>query len=123
MITVTTQQELEQAIFNREPKILCKGEAAKPFLKKRKRKRFAIIGGAALTILGAVAIPFTGGASTGIIAMGLTIGTVTISTAELAIICGTVIATAGILKGGKVNFKVNAKDGSIEVEFEPKYKD
>lgn len=91
--------------------------------KKRKHKRIAIIDIVVHAVLGAVAIPFTGGASTGIIAMGLTIGTVTISTAELAIICGTVIATAGILKGGKVNFKVNAKDGSVEVEFEPKYKD
>ena len=122
MITVTTQHELEQAILNREPKILCKGEAAQPFLKRRKRKRAATIGGAALAVLGAIAIPFTGGVSTGLIAMGLTIGTVTITTAELAIICGTVIVAMGILKGGKVTFKT-ASDGSIEVVFEPQYKE
>lgn len=67
MVIVMTQHELEQAILNREPKILCKGEAAKPFLNKRKRKRVAMIGGAAIALLGAFAIPFTAGASTGII--------------------------------------------------------
>lgn len=102
---------------------MCKGEAAKPFLNKRKRKRAAMIGGAAIAFLGAFAIPFTAGASTGIIAMGLTAGSVTVTTAELAMICGTVIAMAGVIKGGRVKFKVNAKDGSVEVEFEPKYTD
>ena len=82
-----------------------------------------MIGGAAIALLGSFAIPFTAGASTGIIAMGLTAGSVTVTTAELAMICGTVIAMAGVIKGGRVKFKVNAKDGSVEVEFEPKYTD
>ena len=107
MITVTTKQEFEQAIQNRELKILCIGDAAKPFLKQRKRKRGAIIGGIG---------------SMGVIA-GLTAGTLTITAAELAIICGTAIAITGILKGGRVRFVTSAQDGSVSVEFEPQYKD
>ena len=126
MITVTTKQEFEQALQNREPLILCKGDAAKPFLKQRKRKRGAIIGGVIVAVAGVAAIPFTGGASAigsmGVIA-GLTAGTLTITTAELAIICGTAIAITGILKGGKVRFVTSAQDGSVSVEFEPQYKD
>ena len=126
MITVTTKQEFEQAIQNREPKILCIGDAAKPFLKQRKRKRGAIIGGVIAAVAGVAAIPFTGGASAigsmGIIA-GLTVGSVTLTAAELAIICGTAIAITGILKGGRVRFVTSAQDGSVSVEFEPQYKD
>ncbi len=126
MITVTTKQEFEQALQNREPLILCKGDAAKPFLKQRKRKRGAIIGGVIAAVAGIAAIPLTGGASAigsmGVIA-GLTVGTITISAAELTIICGTAIAITGILKGGKVRFVTSAQDGSVAVEFEPQYKD
>ena len=126
MITVTTKQEFEQALQNREPLILCKGDAAKPFLKQRKRKRGAIIGGITAAVAGIAAIPLTGGLSAigsmGVIA-GLTAGTLTITAAELAIICGTAIAITGILKGGKVRFVTSAQDGSVSVEFEPQYKD
>ncbi len=126
MITVTTKQEFEQAIQNRELKILCIGDAAKPFLKQRKRKRGAIIGGITAAVAGIAAIPLTGGLSAigsmGVIA-GLTAGTLTITAAELAIICGTAIAITGILKGGRVRFVTSAQDGSVSVEFEPQYKD
>lgn len=126
MITVTTKQEFEQALQNREPLILCKGDAAKPFLKQRKRKRGAIIGGVIAAVAGIAAIPFTGGASAigsmGVIA-GLTAGTLTITAAELAIICGTTIALVGIIKGGRVRFVTSVQDGSVSVEFEPQYKD
>ena len=126
MITVTTKQEFEQALQNREPLILCKGDAAKPFLKQRKRKRGAIIGGVIAAVAGIAAIPLTGGASAigsmGVIA-GLTVGTITISAAELAIICGTTIALVGIIKGGRVRFVTSVQDGSVSVEFEPQYKD
>ena len=126
MIIVTTKQEFEQALQNREPLILCKGDAAKPFLKQRKRKRGAIIGGITAAVAGIAAIPLTGGLSAigsmGVIA-GLTAGTLTITAAELTIICGTAIAITGILKGGKVRFVTSAQDGSVSVEFEPQYKD
>ncbi len=119
MVTVYTKQELAKAIENRTSQILCKGEVAKEFLKRRKRKKVGKIAGAAMIVGGIVALPFTGGVSAAGIAAGagLTIGTVVISTAELAIICGTVIAITGILKNAKVEFN---PDGSCIVT--PQYK-
>lgn len=121
MRTVYTQNELEEAIKAHEEKILCKGEIARQLAKKKKRKRAARIGvGGALIIGGIVAIPLTGGASLlgtlGAAAVGLTVGTITISAAELAILLGGVVALTGIVSGGKVTFK---NDGSVE--FDPKY--
>ncbi len=122
MRTVYTQNELEEALKAREEKILCKGEIARQFAKKRKRKRAARIGGALIATIGGIAaIPLIGVASLlvpiGVIATsGLTIGSITIGAAELAIIVGGVIALTGIVTGGKVTFK---PDGTVE--FEPKY--
>ena len=120
MRTVYTQNELEEAIKAHEEKILCKGEIARQFAKKKKRKRAARIGGVLVAIGGIVAIPLTGGASLlgtlGAAAVGLTVGTITISAAELAILLGGVVALTGIVSGGKVTFK---NDGSVE--FDPKY--
>lgn len=120
MLTVYTKQELTKAIENRTPQILCKGEVAKEFVKKRTRSRIAKISGVALIVGGLVALPFTGGVSAAGIATGamaLTIGTIAISTGDLAIICGTAIALVAILKGAKVTFN---SDGSVIVE--PNYK-
>lgn len=119
MRTVCTQNELEEAIKAHEEKILCKGEIARQFAKKKKRKRAARIGGTLIAIGGIAAIPLTSGASLlamGAVASGLTIGSITIGAAELAIIVGGVIALTGIVLGGKVTFK---NDGTVE--FEPKY--
>lgn len=114
MVTVYTKQELAKAIENRTSQILCKGEVAKEFVKRRKRKKLGKIAGAAMVVGGIVALPFTGGVSAAGIAAGagLTIGTVFISTAELAIICGTIIAVTGVLKGAEVTFNA---DGSVTV--------
>lgn len=119
MVTVYTKEELAKAIENRTPQILCKGEVAKEFVNKKKRKKLATVAGAAMIVGGIAALPFTGGTSAaGIVAgAGLTVGTVVISTTELAIICGTIIALAGILKGAKITYNA---DGSVVVE--PQYK-
>lgn len=119
MVTVYTKQELAKAIENKAPQILCKGDIAKEFFKRRKRKKFGKIAEAAMIVGGIVALPFTGGASAAGIAVGagLTVGTVVISTAELAIICGTIIALTGVLKGAEVKFN---PDGTVSVN--PKYK-
>lgn len=120
MRTVYTQNELEETIKAHEEKILCKGEIARQFAKKKKRKRAARIGGVLIAIGGIAAIPLTGGASLlgtlGATAVGLTVGPITISAAELAILLGGVVALTGIVSGGKVTFK---NDGSVE--FDPKY--
>lgn len=132
MVTVYTKEELAKAIENKTTKILCKGDVANEIIEKflkRKRNRLGIFAGLAMIAAGTVSLPFTGGMSAagivagasiaGIAAMtGLTLGPVEISTKELAIICGTIIAVTGILKNAKVKFNA---DGSVEVE--PKYKE
>lgn len=138
MVTVYTKEELAKAIENKTPKILCKGDIANEITKevldkrKRERNRLGIFTGLAMIAAGTVALPFTGGmsavgiavgAGTASIAsfiaeMGLKLGPVEISTGELAIICGTIIAVVAILKGMRVIFN---KDGSVTVE--PIYKD
>lgn len=123
MKTVYTQEELKEALKAHEPKILCKGDAAKPFIKKRKQKKGAIIAGIATAVLSAAAIPFTAGASAiGLLAGGAVAGlTATISATELAIIlgitCGTALTAYGIHKGCKIKVSSNG----TEVEIEPQY--
>ena len=132
MVTVYTKEELAKAIENKTPKILCKGDVAneitKEFLDKRKKNRLGTLAGIAMIVAGTVALPFTGGmsaagiaAGAGIAAIaaraGLKLGPIEISTIELAIICGTIIALAAIIKGMRVTFK---PDGSVLAE--PIYK-
>ena len=133
MVTVYTKEELAKAIENKTTKILCKGDVAneitKEFLNKRNKNRLGTIAGLAMIAAGTVALPFTGGmsaagiaAGVGIAAIaaraGLKLGPIEISTTELAIICGTIIAGLAILKGMRVTFK---PDGSVIAE--PIYKD
>ena len=93
MITVTTKEELELALNNKEPNILVKGDLAKVMRKKRKIKKSAMISGAGMILAGFALIPFTGGASITASVMGFTAvtsagTTVGISTAEVAILTG-----------------------------------
>lgn len=127
MITVKTEDELKQAIKNNKGEsIRVEGAYAKTLAKKisskKKVKKVAIGGG--LALVGCLlAAPFTGGASllgvaAGATAMGVTIGTVTLTTAELAMIIG---ATAGVVglaisKG----YKIKIGKGDAYVELEPK---
>lgn len=113
---------------------MCKGDVANEITKEflNKRNRLGTLAGLAMIAAGTVALPFTGGMSAAGIAVGagtasiasiiaktgLKLGPVDISTGELAIICGTIIAVVAILKGARVTFK---SDGSVIVE--PIYKD
>ncbi len=126
MIIVSTKEELKQALERRETKIVATGDLARDMrsrMKSRRRvKKGMLIGGVATAAAGIVAIPFTGGASAGLTAAGLTaagltFGTLTISGAELAILCGFALSMYGLKKGCKVKFN---KDGSAEIE--PKYR-
>ena len=134
MVTVYTKEELAKAIENKTTKILCKGDVAneitKEYLDKRKKNSPGILAGIAMIAAGTVALPFTGGMSAvGIVAgagsaaiaarAGLKLGPIDMSPGELAIICGTIIAVVGILKGARVIFKPN--ESSVIVE--PIYKD
>lgn len=122
MITVSTKEDLKRALENKEKQIKVTGKLAETMRRKSKVRKASKFGAAALIIGGIIAIPFTGGASSRVTAMGLamtglTVGTVTISTAELAILCGFIIGMTGLLKGAKIKF---CSDGTVEVE--PKYK-
>lgn len=123
MTTVSTKQELISAIERREKQIIATGEIAASIRKKVKVKKGAKVGGLVLAIGGLIAIPFTGGASAGLTAAGLTCltGAVTLTGGEILILCGilggTAIGLAGVLRDAKVEFK---PDGTVVVT--PHYK-
>lgn len=119
MIRVSTKQELVSAIERREKQIIATGEIAASIRKKVKVKKGAKLGSLVLAIGGIIAIPFTRGASAGLTAAGmaLTVGTVTISAAELAILCGFALTYKAIGKC-KVEF-----DPTGHVIISPQYKD
>lgn len=116
MRTVSTEEQFKEALEQREKKILCKGEVAKKFQQIKKRKKMAKTGGIAIALAGLAAAPFTGGISLAGTAMGLTVGALTISAGELAIILGAAVAIYGISRGCKITFN---SDGTVTVE--PKY--
>lgn len=124
MVTVRTKQELEVALKNKATSIRIEGPYVKEFantIRSRKRKaksakKIAMGGGALALIGGIAAAPFTGGVSlagsvAGATAMGLTVGTITISTAELAMILG--FAAYAINK--KYKIKIGKEDEYIEM--------
>lgn len=113
MKNVYNEADLAQAIKQKESCIAVHGNVAKKFRNLKKKKRAAKIGGGLLFLGGLAAAPFTGGTSAAASAAGvcaLTAGSLTISTAELAIICGTAIALAGLSRNYDVEFK---SDGSV----------
>ena len=100
--------------------IVVKGAFAEELKKKathqKRAKKGAIIGGGALVLGGLALAPFTGGASAAGAAAGataLTVGSLSLTTAELAIIVGGGIAMAGLLKGYNIKFN---RDGSVTLE-------
>lgn len=125
MTTVRTESQLKAAIRSNEPSIRIVGPMAQKYIRSKKARK-AAKGGAVAGILASTvmlaAAPLTGGASAvpGIMgitaATGLTVGTVTISAAELAIICSFALAALAISKGYK-HITVNA-DGSVTLEKE-----
>ena len=112
------------ALKNKATSIRIEGPYAKEFaitIRSRKRKaktakKIAMGGGALALIGGIAAAPFTGGVSlagsvAGATAMGLTVGTINISTAELAMILG--FAAYAINK--KYKIKIGKEDEYIEM--------
>lgn len=114
MVQVYSKEELQKAIANNEKSIMVCGAYAQEMKTKyqrhKKAKKGSLIAGGALALAGLVAMPFTGGASGAATAvgagmMGLTIGTVTLTAAELAIIAGFGLGVIGVVKGFNVSFK------------------
>ncbi len=123
MVEVTTKEQLESALQNKEKKIIVKGELANKINKKKKIKTGAKILGGTLIVAGIALAPFTGGASLAV--SGFTVTTaagtaVALTTGEIAILAGI---TAGVgalgisialLKGYTVK---RDKDGSITLSL------
>lgn len=132
MKTVYTKEELQKALENKEDKIIVKGSLAEEIYNKKNRKKKIGIFGAILGTVCVLAIPFTGGTSalgaasvyglTAGVTAGLTIGTITLTTTEILILCGSAIVLVAILKEAKVTFQRD-DDGRITVIIEPQYKD
>ena len=105
MVTITTKEELEKALENKEKEILVEGEMAKKIIRKKKVKKGILIGGIATTAVGIILLPFTGGGSSGLVFHGLTVATgtttVTMTAGELAILLGftSTVASIALLKG------------------------
>ena len=120
MVTVRNKQELEVALKNKADSIRIEGPYAKTFaraIRSKRKKSKAAIGLGALALTGGIAAaPFTGGTSLagsvmGATAMGLTIGTATISAGELAMILG--FAAYALYR--KYTIKIEKGDKSIEM--------
>ena len=121
MKTVYTKEELAETLKKGET-ALVKGSLAceirEKFEKRKRVRKGAAIAGGAIAVAGIVAAPFTGGTSlvgtaAGLGAMGLTIGIITISIGELALLLGAALAAYGIYKNCKVKFNM---DGSVTIE-------
>lgn len=120
MKTVYSKEELIETLKKGET-ALVKGalasEIRKRYETKKKVRKGAVIGGAAIAVAGVLAAPFTGGTSlagtaAGLGAMGLTCA-VSITAAELAVLLGAGLAAYGIYKGAKVIFR---PDGYVEID-------
>lgn len=120
MVVVRTKEELQEAIKNKVDSIRIEGPyagiLAKKIRSRKKLKKTAIGVGTLALVGGVVAAPLTGGVSLagsamGLIVMGLTIGTVTISTFELAMILGF----AGYAISKKCCVKIGTGDKYVEI--------
>lgn len=116
MVKVFSKKELERAIENKERNIIVYGELAEKLRKRAKAGKIVKAGGLVAALGGLIAVPFTGGLSTSVIGAGVTaftVGSMTISTAELVVLCGLTISLYGVSKGYNVKFR---KDGSVSLE-------
>ena len=125
MIIVRNKEELKNAIKAGEKHFLCKGELAEELRRRYGIRKVAKRGSLAIGLAAAaclVAAPFSGGTSliglgalagAGAVAAGLTVGTVTLSTAELAIICCAFL----VLLGHTEHLKFH-RDGTIGLDID-----
>lgn len=113
MKTVYSMQELDSAFRSGESEVRLGGSFAKTYAqaieKKNRTKNVAKTIGILSAIAGIAFAPFTFGGSLALGAVaGITAGSVTLSVAELAIICGTGLSAYAISRG--YNVKIRHKD-------------
>ena len=116
---VRTKTELETALKAKTKKITVVGpyaeQIAKEYQKRHKvAKASGGIGAVGVALASIGAAPFSGGLSLAGLAASaaLTVGTVTISAVELAIICGFTLGMYGLSKGYDVKY---SPDGTVEI--------
>lgn len=107
---ITKEEDLKKALEANQKHIVVGGELAQKIIKRTKRKKAIKRTAIATGILGVLAAPFTAGTSLGVSAMALTAGTLTISAAELALICGT---AALIFAKGSFDVEVDKENGKV----------
>lgn len=120
MVVVRTKEELQEAIKNKVDSIRIEGPyagiVAQKIRSRKKVKKVAIGVGTLALVGGVIATPFTGGASLAgsaveLTAMGLTVGAITITTTQLAMLLG--FGAFAIYK--KYNIKIGVGDKYVEM--------
>lgn len=120
MVVVRTKEELQEAIKNKVDSIRIEGPyagiVAQKIRSRKTVKKVAIGVGTLALVGGVIAAPFTGGASlagsaVGLTAMGLTVGAITITTTQLAMLLG--LGAFAIYK--KYNIKIGVGDKYVEM--------
>ena len=120
MVVVRTKEELQEAIKNKVDSIRIEGPyagiVAQKIRSRKKVKKVAIGVGTLALVGGVIAAPFTGGASlagsaVGLTAMGLTVGAITITTTQLAMLLG--FGAFAIYK--QYNIKIGVGDKYVEM--------
>ena len=127
MIVVRTKEELQEAIKNKVDSIRIEGPyagiVAQKIRSRKKVKKMAIGVGTLALVGGVIAAPFTGGASlagSGLTAMGLTVGAVTLTTTQLAMLLGVGGSLLAYSIHEKYSLKlVKDKEGNVSVEMHP----
>lgn len=126
MVTVTSKEELEKALRNKEEEILVEGEMAKKIAKKAKIKKGGLIVGGLSILTGVVLLPFTGGGSVFAIAQGLTAGGVAISTTEIFVGAGILLSASSLLLLNKYEIIIDISKSSdskrVILKFKPNKK-
>ena len=131
-VTVSTKEELENAVKNMDEKIIITSDMAKKIIQAHKKKSVAkkvgigsVIAACAASVAGVVAAPVTGGASAAAgvsYLVATTAGGATVAATTTEVIAGvlgvlgvTGIA-AGVINTVAKNYNVKITAGSTEVE-------
>lgn len=115
--TVYTTKEFNDAYVLGVRDFICKGDLARQLRRKLRTKRTTAIASASIAVIGGIiAAPFTGGSSLALAGAGLTVGSLTITTAELALLLGGGVALMALSKGQLKTISF-APDGSVLLEF------
>ena len=118
--TVYTKSELKEAMKSGIGTIICKGDLAKKIIKQannRKLLKSGLISSGIVIAAGIMLAPLTGGTSligsAAAAGAAITVGSVTVTTTELIILCGFTLGMAAMIKDYK---KITFKDGSVTIQ-------